>query len=179
MPDAQEVKRWRKETRANLIEKRMAAPARQRRAWGAEIERHLVPLLQRLDPKLLGFCWPFKAEFDPRPLIRQLLTNGRCKAALPAVVRSNAPMEFRPWTESAEMELGVWDIPVPKTKETVLPDLVLVPLVGFDRENYRLGYGGGYFDRTLATLASRPVSVGIGYELSRLDTVYPQPFDIP
>jgi 5-formyltetrahydrofolate cyclo-ligase len=56
---------------------------------------------------------------------------------------------------------------------------VLAPLVGFDRQCYRLGYGGGYFDRTLAALAPRPLAIGVGFELSRIETIYPQPFDIP
>lgn len=179
MLDAQQVKQWRREMRAALIANRMAADARQRQAWSAEIERHLRPLVRRLDPKIIGFCWPFKAEFDPRPVIGNLQAGTRCKLALPAVVRPKTPMEFRPWSADAEMESGVWDIPVPKTRQTVLPDLLLVPVVGFDRENYRLGYGGGYFDRTLAVLAPRPIAVGVGFELSRLDTVYPQPFDVP
>jgi len=60
----------------------------------------------------------------------------------------------------------------------VLPDLVLMPVVGFDPANFRLGYGGGYFDRTLAALSPRPRSIGIGFELSRLPTVHPQPHDL-
>jgi 5-formyltetrahydrofolate cyclo-ligase len=56
---------------------------------------------------------------------------------------------------------------------------VLAPLVGFDRECYRLGYGGGYFDRTLGALSPRPMAVGVGFELSKIDTIYPQPFDMP
>jgi 5,10-methenyltetrahydrofolate synthetase len=61
----------------------------------------------------------------------------------------------------------------------VFPDLMLAPLVGFDRTNYRLGYGGGYFDRTLASLRQRPMVIGIGYEFSVLKTIFPQPHDIP
>jgi 5-formyltetrahydrofolate cyclo-ligase len=178
MPDAAEVKRWRKEMRASLIARRMAADPRQRQAWSSAIERRLRPFTLEHTPGVVGFCWPFKAEFDPRPLVLELLNQG-WQAALPAVVRPNAPLEFRPWSPDAEMELGIWDIPTPKTRETVLPTLALVPLVGFDSANYRLGYGGGYFDRTLAALDQRPYSIGIGYELGRLETVYPQPFDVP
>jgi 5-formyltetrahydrofolate cyclo-ligase len=57
--------------------------------------------------------------------------------------------------------------------------MVLAPLVGFDGTSYRLGYGGGYFDRTLAALTPRPFAIGVGFEIQRLETVYPQPFDIP
>ena len=73
----------------------------------------------------------------------------------------------------------MWSIPIPERREIMLPHAVLAPLVGFDRECYRLGYGGGYFDRTLAVLSPRPMAIGVGFELSRIETIYPQPFDIP
>jgi 5-formyltetrahydrofolate cyclo-ligase len=76
------------------------------------------------------------------------------------------------------MEAGVYDIPVPKERPIVLTDLVLAPLGGFDGQRYLLGYGGGYFDRTLAALQPRPAAIGVGFELGRLDTVHPQPHDI-
>ena len=77
------------------------------------------------------------------------------------------------------MERGIWDIPVPARRDVVIPDLMLAPLVGFDRANYRLGYGGGYFDRTLAAMPRRPMVVGIGYDLGAQETIFPQPHDIP
>jgi 5,10-methenyltetrahydrofolate synthetase len=73
----------------------------------------------------------------------------------------------------------VWNIPTPQKRDIVIPHAVLAPLVGFDPKCYRLGYGGGYFDRTLAALSPRPLAIGVGFELSRIRTIYPQPFDIP
>ena len=73
----------------------------------------------------------------------------------------------------------MWNIPTPQKRDIVIPHAVLAPLVGFDLECYRLGYGGGYFDRTLAALSPRPLAIGVGFELSRIRTIYPQPFDIP
>jgi 5-formyltetrahydrofolate cyclo-ligase len=73
----------------------------------------------------------------------------------------------------------VWNIPVPEKRNIVIPQAVLAPLVGFDRQGYRLGYGGGYFDRTLAALAPRPRAIGVGFELLQIETIYPQPFDFP
>jgi 5,10-methenyltetrahydrofolate synthetase len=73
----------------------------------------------------------------------------------------------------------VWNIPIPEIRDIVVPQAVLAPLVGFDRQCYRLGYGGGYFDRTLATLSPRPLAIGVGYEISQLETIFPQSFDIP
>lgn len=178
-PSWETVRLWRQETRAALIARRLSADRRQRTAWSVEIERRLLPLIRTVDRKIVGFCWPFKGEFDPRRLISEIQNSDGRRAALPVVLNRDAPMEFRPWTPDAEMEAGVWNIPVPKTTETVAPDLVLVPLVGFDSANYRLGYGGGYFDRTLGSLSPRPLTIGIGFELSRLDSIHPQPHDVP
>jgi 5,10-methenyltetrahydrofolate synthetase len=77
------------------------------------------------------------------------------------------------------MERGVWNILVPARGPAVLPDVVIAPLVGYDGQSYRLGYGGGFFDRTLASMPRKPLTIGIGYVESRLATIYPQPHDIP
>jgi 5-formyltetrahydrofolate cyclo-ligase len=77
------------------------------------------------------------------------------------------------------MQRGIWAIPIPADRLPVQPTVLLVPLLGFDERGYRLGYGGGYFDRTLAVARPRPLTIGVGYELGRLPTIYPQPHDIP
>ena len=77
------------------------------------------------------------------------------------------------------MERGFWGILVPSEASEVIPDIALAPVVGWDRAGYRLGYGGGYFDRTLAALSPRPLVVGIGLQSARVATIYPQPHDIP
>jgi 5-formyltetrahydrofolate cyclo-ligase len=87
-------------------------------------------------------------------------------------------MVFRAWSPECAMSEGLYGIPVPQGTDEVRPDLVLLPLVGFDAARFRLGYGGGYYDRTLAGLAPRPRTIGIGFELARLATVHPQPHDI-
>ena len=86
---------------------------------------------------------------------------------------------YRRWRPGDPLIDGVWGIPIPQKREITLPQAVLAPLVGFDRQCYRLGYGGGYFDRTLAALTPRPVAIGVGFELSQLETIHPQDFDIP
>lgn len=70
-------------------------------------------------------------------------------------------------------------IPIPADGAVLVPDVVLLPLVAFDRRGFRLGYGGGYFDRTLAAIVPRPFTVGIGFEIARVDTIQPQQHDIP
>jgi 5-formyltetrahydrofolate cyclo-ligase len=174
----EDVRAWRRNTRTALLERRMATSPGQRSAWGAKIESYLGPLLVGMSGRTIGFYWPFKAEFDPRALVTQLLATAPWRAALPVVSARNAPLSFRPWTPECEMESGVLGIPIPKTLDTLVPDVLLAPLVGFDAANYRLGYGGGYFDRTLAALSPRPQVIGVGFELSRLESIHPQPHDV-
>ena len=101
------------------------------------------------------------------------------RVALPVVVAKGMPLVFREWHPRAHLEPGVWNIPVPADGEEVTPTVVIAPLVGFDDDAYRLGYGGGFFDRTLAALCPRPLIIGVGHSLGRLATIYPQPHDIP
>jgi hypothetical protein len=77
------------------------------------------------------------------------------------------------------LDRGIWNIPIPDKREVVQPTALIVPLIGFDEAGYRLGYGGGYYDRTLAVMNPRPFTVGVGFELGRLRTIHPQPHDIP
>jgi len=99
--------------------------------------------------------------------------------ALPVVVERGKPVEFWRWRPGARMGRGLWDIPIPLEREVVQPDALIIPLVGFDDACYRLGYGGGYYDRTLAAATRRPYCVGLGYSGGALGTIYPQMHDIP
>jgi 5,10-methenyltetrahydrofolate synthetase len=77
------------------------------------------------------------------------------------------------------LQRGLWDIPIPAERELVTPDALIIPLVGFDSQHYRLGYGGGYYDRTLAALPRRPFCIGVGSSEAMLSTIVPQAHDIP
>ena len=176
--DQGSVKVWRRAERQRLLALRTGAPQPLRREWGREIEARLRTVLAERPGIILGVYWPFQAEFDPRPLVDWLIAAGS-SAALPVVIDKKGPLEYRAWQPGDPLVDGVWDIPIPEKRDIVLPQAVLAPLVGFDRECYRLGYGGGYFDRTLAALDSRPLAIGVGFELSAIDTVHPQPHDIP
>ncbi len=174
--DLAEVKRWRRGERERLIALRQALPADQRRRCGDRIAAELRHLIAE-QPGTLGVYWPFRAEFDPRPLIDWAIAAGRT-VALPVVVDKKGPLEYRAWRPGEALVDGVWNIPVPEKREIVAPAIVLAPLVGFDRACYRLGYGGGYFDRTLAALVPRPLAIGVGFEVQAIETIYPQPFDM-
>ena len=172
------VRRWRKERRAALIAARVAAGPRKRAAWDEAITAQILDGVPNLEWLVVGFYWPFKGEYDVRRIARQLHARGT-RLALPVVIEKNRPLEFRAWTPDAKLVPGIWNIPVPADGAVVEPDALLVPLVGFDDEGYRLGYGGGYYDRTLASRPRKPLTIGVGFELSELPTIHPQPHDIP
>jgi 5-formyltetrahydrofolate cyclo-ligase len=172
-----EIKAWRRAERERLIAWRMALAPAIRRTAGQLIAASLEDLIGER-PGVLGVYWPFRAEFDPRPLIDALIASGR-SVALPVVIDRKGPLEYRSWAPGEPLAAGVWDIPIPEKRDIVVPAMVLAPLVGFDRACYRLGYGGGYFDRTLAALSPRPLAIGVGFAAQEIATIYPQSFDIP
>ena len=173
-----ELKAWRRSERQRLLALRTAVPPVERRLWGAEIEAKLRTVLIERPVSTLGVYWSFQAEFDPRPLIDWVIAQGFA-VALPVVVDKKGPLEYRAWRPGEALVDGVWDIPIPEVRKVVLPQAVLAPLVGFDPQCYRLGYGGGYFDRTLAAFSTRPLAIGVGYEISQIETIFPQSFDVP
>jgi len=176
--DEQALKTWRTRLRAELIARRLAANPEHRQKWNDAIDAHLGRLLTDVAGKTVAFCWPYQAEYDARKLILRLLARG-ARAALPVVVAARQPMIFREWTPQTEMRPAVYDIPVPVDSPQLTPDIVLLALAGFDDAGYRLGYGGGFFDRTLAAIMPQPMTIGVGFELARVPTIYPQPHDIP
>jgi len=173
-----EVKAWRRSERQRLLALRTGTAPIVRQEWSRKIEDRLRLLLAERQRITLGVYWPFQAEFDPRLLVDWLIAAGSA-AALPAVVDKKGPLEYRAWRPGDPLVDGVWNIPIPERRDIVVPQAVLAPLVGFDGQCYRLGYGGGYFDRTLAALAPRPLAIGVGFELAQLETIHPQPHDIP
>ncbi|WP_336486367.1 5-formyltetrahydrofolate cyclo-ligase [Methylobacterium nigriterrae] len=168
---------WRKRTRAALLSRRLAIPTEERVTRSERISAALAAALEPLSDRLIGVYWPFRGEFDPRGVMAALRERGT-RLALPVIVGRGQPLEFREWSPGSLMTQGVWNVPMPESGETVLPDLLVVPLVGFDKQGYRLGYGGGFYDRTIAAMATRPRTIGVGFELGRLDTICPQPHDI-
>lgn len=183
-PDqARDVARWRKAERARLRTERQALSVEDRAAVGTALARHLREVLSTrfvgAQGRVVSTYWPIKGEPDLRPLMAELHRAG-FTVCLPIVEQKAAPLVFRCWTPETRMVRGDWNIPVPPPDaEVLIPDITLAPLVGWDGDGYRLGYGGGYFDRTLAALVPRPFTIGIGYQSSRLVSIYPQPHDIP
>ncbi len=178
MPVRSEIMAWRRETRGRLVGARLALPVAERDRLAA---RALAALSDAVDLErfaVVGLYWPFRGEIDLRPLASRLIGAGT-RIGLPVVVAKDAPVEFREWRPGAAMTLGVWNIPIPDATPVVHPACLIVPLVGFDAAGFRLGYGGGYYDRTLAARRPRPWAIGLGFELGRLDTIHPLGHDIP
>ena len=190
-PDAppttwEQIRQWRKGQRERLIAARMSAPLAQRLEQAAVAKQRLRAAVDLSAYQTLGIYWPLRGEMDVRDLARaHILTGG--VAALPVVVQRNAAVEFWRWEPGMNMTKGIWDIPIPAERNLVQPDLLIVPLVGFDSAGYRLGYGGGYYDRTLAGMklaahqhaAKPPFCVGLGFASAALPSIFPQPHDIP
>ncbi len=178
-----DVTRWRKAERARLLEERRALGVEGLRAASEALARHAGAALEaRIGGArggVVSVYWPIKSEPDLRPLMTSIVGLG-LRVVLPLVETKQAPLTFREWTPATRMARGDWNIPVPPPDAPICtPDLSLVPLVGWDGVGYRLGYGGGYFDRTLAALTPRPFTIGVGFQAARLDTIFPQPHDIP
>ncbi|MDR0378527.1 MAG: 5-formyltetrahydrofolate cyclo-ligase [Candidatus Accumulibacter sp.] len=133
----------------------------------------------QLAARRVGFYWPINREPDLRPVIGDWLAAGQAAfvALLPVVVDSGAALAFRPWLPDMAMTTGRYGIPVPAAGDFVQPQALLIPLAAFDAAGFRLGYGGGYYDRTLAELRPRPLAIGVGFELCRVDSIHPEPRD--
>lgn len=165
---------WRQAIRRELQQRRQALDPATHAAWSARIVAHLLAALP--PPQVLALCWPIKQEPDVRAVVDRWCVAGR-RAALPVVVRPEQPLAFREWSASSELQADRYGIPTPVDGDWLWPDMILLPLNGFDGAGYRLGYGGGYFDRTLAALTPRPLAVGVGFEINRLPSIRPEAHD--
>lgn len=173
-----EVYAWRKSERRRLLAAREAVAPEQQEEWRARIDAHLQRLFGDSVHGVVAFCWPYRGEYDVRHFAAQLRRLGAA-TALPVVVAPGRPLAFRKWYPGVKMAHGPLGIPYPEDSEALTPDHVLLPMLGWDAGGYRLGYGGGFFDRTLAALERRPRVIGLAYELQYIPTIYPQPHDIP
>ena len=193
-------------TRKALVEERLNLPDRLQRADALQ-QVMRIWLFDKPDT-VIGAYWPIKGEFDPLPALyrwqedailnqdsqsktsvapesqAQLATEsiaGRSprKIGLPVVNKLHKTLTFHAWYPGCPMEEDAYGIPKPKDTEVIVPTLLFVPCVGYGPGGFRLGYGGGFYDRTLATLQPRPVTVGLGYTHGWLPDMEPEPHDIP
>jgi 5,10-methenyltetrahydrofolate synthetase len=173
-----DVMRWRKAERERLRALRNALDAEQRTAALQSVCEQLDQLLNNSEVTVLGGYWPIHHELDLRAWMRRQADAGMI-IALPVIHARDQPLRYSRWHPQGAMRRGPWGIAEPAEDEWLEPQMLLAPLLGVDRHNYRLGNGGGYFDRSLAAAAARPLAVGVGYHCARIATIYPQAHDIP
>ncbi len=169
---------WRKALRKSLIERRQAIDATTLASWRIAIDAHIERGFPGLAKGVLALCWPYRNEYDARHVAARARARG-ATTALPVVVAPATPLIFREWRPGTTLAKGTLGIPYPVDSAELTPDTVLLPMVGFDAAGYRLGYGGGFFDRTLAAMKKKPVVIGVIHEFGRLPTIHPEPYDIP
>jgi 5-formyltetrahydrofolate cyclo-ligase len=175
-----DVARWRKAERDRLIKSRCLLPVQYRTDQAATIARRCEEVISSagMATPIVSLYWPIRGEPDLRPWMHALSRTGR-RVALPVAVAPAQPLVFREWLPHARLARGLWKIPYPVDGEIIIPTVVIAPVVGFDQQCYRLGYGGGFFDRTLAALNPQPLTIGVGYPDAAIRTIFPQPHDIP
>lgn len=172
------LRQWRAAERARLVAAREAIDRAALDDLRRRIDTHLERSFPGLATGVLALCWPIRGEYDARHFARTLRARGAL-TALPVVVAPRQPLAFREWHPGVPLATGALGIAYPVGSRELRPDHVLLPMNGWDAAGYRLGYGAGYFDRTLAGLAPRPAVIGVAYEQARLATIHPQPWDIP
>lgn len=141
----------------------------------------VMAVLIQLEPECLGLYWPMTGEFNPMDVAKAAQTTLASRLALPFARKNPAQMDFMPWDGNPPEGLDECGIPSPaRSCKPVVPDVVLVPCVGFTREGWRLGYGGGYFDRFLAA-HPEVTAIGVGWDLGLLAQaeLAPQTHDLP
>ncbi len=154
--------------RKTLLDKRGLIAPSQRQRWDAEIASQLIDWCQQHCPASLALFWPFRSEPDLResyPLLQQM----GIQLALPVVVAKKQALLFVPWSPGDAMSTDEYGILIPADHTRALrPEVLVVPCVGFNAKNFRLGYGGGFYDRTLAALP-RPQTIGVAYRQGQVE----------
>src|SRR5262252_10717987 len=154
---------WRKAERERLLRERDALAHEVLDERRVRMDTHIERVFPDLVHGVVAFCWPYRNEYDVRHLAAALRRRG-ATTAMPVVVAPKTPLMFREWHPGVELVKGPLGIPYPVGSREVALDNVLLPMVGWDGDGFRLGYGGAFFDRTLASLAKRPHVIGLAYE---------------
>ncbi len=174
---------WKRGQRRRLLRAREQLSAEFRASADTRISALLEETLPQITTRSFSFFWPMPGEPDLREAAARWYAAG-ATAALPDTVKG-MPLTFRPWSPGCAMRPGVWNIPVPDTERTMHPSILLIPCLGFDSDGYRLGHGGGFYDRTLAERTPDaghppcPLAVGIAYSHAVLPSIWPEAHDIP
>lgn len=174
----QDTAGWRDRQRQQLRGLRRSVPATEREQLDAAIVRNLAAQLADRDTRCIAVYWPLPGEPDLKAWYEEARQAG-VRLALPEVVGTDQPLIFRRWDLGAPLGLDALKIPCPAGAEVVTPDTIVAPCLGFDADRFRLGNGGGYYDRTLGNLPRRPCTIGVAYQRLLLPSIRPQPHDVP
>ncbi len=158
-----------------LLERRDGLDPTLKNTWDAALGQHVLAWCAPARITLLGVYWPIRSEPDLRPAYAALAACG-VQLALPVVIDRAAPLKFARWTPDQRLVDGAFGVPVPAAAVWVEPQALLVPCLGFSEDRLRLGYGGGFYDRTLAAMP-RPAAIGVAYGCARVE-FEPEPHDV-
>ena len=176
--DIAEVKR---KARTAASKRRAEAHERLKDEAGVALASRGLPPQFNGQPGIVSGFIPYKSEITTIPLLNRLARAG-WRTALPVVIAPGEPLVFRAWSPGEALVPGVWDIPIPpESAAEVLPDVLLVPMLAFDRRGFRLGYGGGFYDRSLEKLRAlkKVVAIGVAYHDQMVEEVPVGPHDAP
>jgi 5,10-methenyltetrahydrofolate synthetase len=164
--------------RKQLQAERLAMTDRHQRS--VHLQEVLRVWLVGRSERSIGAYWPIKGEFDALPaLYRWSEADPQRRIGLPVIDRDTRQLRFHVWFPGCPMEEDAYGIPKPKDTEAFAPEMLLVPCVGFGPRGLRLGYGGGFYDRTLAQLQPRPFTVGVGFAHGHVPWLEAEPHDVP
>ena len=167
--------------RSEAAKRRAAAHGLLHETAGLELAKRGLPFARQPEQRVVSGFSPYKSEISLLPLLTRLHGEGWV-TAMPVVIGENLPLAFRAWAPGEPTVPGIWDIPVPpESAAEVVPDVLLVPMLAFDRRGYRLGYGGGFYDRTLFKLRAlkKIVAIGVAYAAQEMAAVPRAPYDQP
>ena len=165
--------------RAAAHKRRAAFHPSMRSEAAAAATRHFFDGIEIARDAVVAGYWPIRDELDVKAVIARLMDAGQ-PVCLPVVLGDEQPLELRLWREGEPLyEAGFGTLAPPEEAPRAEPDVILMPLLGFDRQGTRLGYGGGYYDRTLATLKKRPRLIGFAFALQEVDHIPRQAHDVP
>jgi 5-formyltetrahydrofolate cyclo-ligase len=170
-----ETDQQRKLQRERLVAARAVLEDRAEREQA--LGHHVTGWLTQADVRAVGFYWPIRGEPDLRGVIADWLAADEHRVAALPVVTADA-LKFHAWVRDAPMRAAEFGIPVPARGRLVQPDCLLIPCVGFDARRYRLGYGGGFYDRTLAQTVPWPLCIGVAFEAGRMESIEPRAHDM-
>ena len=159
-------------TRAAILNSTRAASAK-------SVADHFFRYVQLKPADIVAGYWRIKDEMDCQPILIRLMDSFQ-PVCLPVVIGDDQPLELRLWEQSAPLyEAGFGTLAPSELAPQVEPDVIIMPLLGFDARGTRLGYGGGYYDRTLERLSKKPRLVGIAFAAQEIDSIPREPHDVP